>query len=59
MSVKTTSTNSTLSVSQLTTKFQVTVPKGVRDLLGIEDRDKVAFVLNDRGEIVIQKVINV
>lgn len=51
--------NLTLSVGQLTTKFQVTVPKVVRESLGIKDRDKVAFVLNDRGEIVIQKAVSI
>ena len=51
--------NLTLSVGQLTTKFQVTVPKVVRESLGIKDRDKVAFVLNDRGEIVLQKAISI
>ena len=51
--------NLTLSVGQLTTKFQVTVPKAVREQLDIKDRDKVAFVLNDRGEIVIQKAISI
>ena len=51
--------NLTLSVGQLTTKFQVTVPKVVRESLGMKDRDKVAFVLNDRGEIVIQKAISI
>ena len=51
--------NLTLSVGQLTTKFQVTVPKVVRESLGIKDRDKVAFVVNDRGEVVIQKAISI
>ena len=51
--------NLTLSVGQLTTKFQVTLPKVVRESLGIKDRDKVAFVVNDRGEIVIQKAISI
>ena len=51
--------NLTLSVRQLTTKFQVTLPKVVRESLGIKDRDKVAFVVNDRGEIVIQKAISI
>ena len=51
--------NLTLSVGQLTTKFQVTVPKAVREQLDIKDRDKIAFVLNDRGEIVLQKVVSI
>ena len=51
--------NLTLSIGQLTTKFQVTVPKVVRESLGSKDRDKVAFVMNDSGEIVIQKAISI
>ena len=57
--MKTKKENLTLSVGQLTTKFQVTVPKVVRESLVIKDRDKVAFVMNDRGEIVIQKAISI
>ena len=57
--MKTKKENLTLSVGQLTTKFQVTVPKVVREQLDIKDRDKIAFVLNDRGEIVIQKAISI
>lgn len=49
--------NQTLNVGQLTSKFQVTIPKSVREILNIEDRDKIAFVLNEKGEIVIQKVV--
>ena len=57
--MKTKKENLTLSVGQLTTKFQVTVPKVVRESLAIKDRDKVAFVMNDRGEIVLQKAISI
>ena len=51
--------NSTLAVSKLTTKCQVTVAKVVRDYLKVNKDDQIAFVLNEKGEIVIQKVINV
>lgn len=51
--------NVTLSVGQLTTKFQVTVPKAVRDCLNLKDRDKIAFTINERQEIVIQKAISI
>lgn len=37
----------------VTTKGQVTIPKPVRDLLGIEPGTKVDFQRNDRGEIIL------
>lgn len=39
----------------VTTKGQVTIPKPVRDLLGIEPGTKVDFQRNDRGEIVLSR----
>lgn len=48
--------NSTLSVGQLTVKCQVTITKSVREVLGLNPYDRVAFVLNNDGEIVLQKV---
>lgn len=50
--------NTTLSVSKLTTKCQVTIPKTVREVLNLDSHDKLAFVLNEKGEIVLQKVIS-
>jgi AbrB family looped-hinge helix DNA binding protein len=37
----------------VTSKGQVTIPKPVRDLLGIEPGTKVDFRRNDQGEIVL------
>lgn len=37
----------------VTSKGQVTIPKPVRDLLGIEPGTKVDFQRNDNGEIVL------
>lgn len=37
----------------VTSKGQVTIPKRVRDLLGIEPGTKVEFRANDAGEIVL------
>lgn len=38
----------------LTQKSQVTVPKDVRQQLGIGPGDRVTFAANDRGEMVIK-----
>ena len=37
----------------VTSKGQVTIPKPVRDLLGIEPGTKVEFRANEKGEIVL------
>lgn len=39
----------------VTTKGQVTVPKAVREMLGIEPGSKVSFRRNAHGEIVIER----
>jgi AbrB family looped-hinge helix DNA binding protein len=41
--------------SRLTVKGQVTIPKDVRDALGLKPGEPVEFVVNDRGEAVIRK----
>ena len=43
-------------VSTVTQKGQVTIPKSVRDNLHLVTGDKIEFVLNDRGEVVIKPV---
>ena len=42
----------------VTTKGQVTIPKPVRDLLGIEPGTKVDFRRNEHGEIVLTRAGN-
>lgn len=42
----------------LTVKGQVTVPKRVRDLLGIKPGSKVAFELKPNGDVVLRPVTN-
>ena len=44
------------SVSTMTQKGQVTIPKDVRDVLHLVTGDKVEFIHNDRGEVVIRPV---
>ena len=39
----------------VTSKGQVTIPKRVRDLLGIEPGTQVDFSRNDNGEIVLRR----
>lgn len=43
-------------VSTMTQKGQVTIPKDIRDSLHLVTGDKVEFVHNERGEIVIKPV---
>ncbi|MEN9503272.1 MAG: hypothetical protein RI964_2557 [Pseudomonadota bacterium] len=43
-------------VSTVTQKGQVTIPKSVRDNLRLVTGDRVEFVFNDRGEVVIKPV---
>lgn len=42
----------------LTTKGQVTIPKPVRDFLGLKPGSKVEFTRNDAGEIVVRAESN-
>ena len=41
---------------KLTTQGQVTIPASIRKNLGLHPGDRVSFVKNDRGEVVLQKV---
>ena len=41
--------------TKITTKGQVTVPKGVRDLLGLEPGTEVRFRYNEKREIVVER----
>lgn len=43
-----------ICISTITQKGQVTIPKNMRDSLHLTTGDKVEFVLNERGEIVIK-----
>jgi len=43
-------------VSTVTQKGQVTIPKSVRDNLHLVTGDRVEFVFNDRGEVLIKPV---
>lgn len=42
--------------SALTVKGQVTIPKRVRDFLGLKPGDQVDFMLGDDGRVVVQPI---
>ncbi|MCA2959706.1 MAG: type II toxin-antitoxin system PrlF family antitoxin [Silvanigrellales bacterium] len=44
-----------LTVSSLTSKFQATIPREVRDRLQLKAGDKVRFILTEQGEVVLKK----
>lgn len=43
-----------IPASTVTQKGQVTIPKNIRDSLHLVTGDKVEFIHNDRGEVVIK-----
>lgn len=43
-----------MASSTLTSKGQVTIPKEIRDLLGLKEGDRLEFRLDDQGKVVIQ-----
>lgn len=42
-------------MSTVTTKGQVTIPKPVRDRLGVKPGDRVAFDLDEGGQVLLRK----
>lgn len=42
-----------MEISRLTSKGQVTIPKAIRERLNLEEGDKVAFIEDESGKIVI------
>lgn len=43
-----------MAASTLTSKGQVTIPKEIRDLLGLRKGDRLIFRLDDQGKVVVQ-----
>jgi AbrB family looped-hinge helix DNA binding protein len=43
-----------MAASTLTSKGQVTIPKEIRELLGVREGDRLLFRLDDRGNVVLQ-----
>ncbi|HKY63732.1 MAG TPA: AbrB/MazE/SpoVT family DNA-binding domain-containing protein [bacterium] len=44
-----------MEASKLTSKFQATVPKNVRDFLGLEKGDLIGFELK-KGQVTVRKI---
>jgi antitoxin PrlF len=45
-----------VETSRMTSKGQVTVPKNIREALGLSEGDRVAFARDPDGRIVLEKV---
>ena len=43
-----------MPAAKLTSKGQITVPKAVREALGVSPGDRIAFRLKDNGTVVIE-----
>ena len=43
-----------MASTTLTSKGQVTIPKEIRELLGVKEGDRLVFRLDERGKIVLQ-----
>ncbi|HEY0781252.1 MAG TPA: AbrB/MazE/SpoVT family DNA-binding domain-containing protein [Thermoanaerobaculia bacterium] len=44
-----------MAVSTLTSKGQITIPKAVRERLGLKAGDRLEVLLDDRGKLVIYR----
>ena len=40
----------------LTSKGQVTIPKNVRDIIGLHTGDKIEFVITDNNEVILRPI---
>ena len=40
----------------LTSKGQITIPKAVRDLLGVDAGDRLSFVVQEDGSVVVRPI---
>lgn len=45
-----------MTTATLTSKGQITIPKAIRELLGLGRGDRLEFRLNDRGKVEIDPV---
>jgi antitoxin PrlF len=43
-----------MGASRMTSKGQITVPKAVRDALGVEPGDRLAFRIEDDGRVLVE-----
>jgi len=45
-----------MSLSTITTKGQITIPKVIRDQLHLTAGDKVDFILTETGEVIVKPI---
>jgi antitoxin PrlF len=43
-----------MASSRITSKGQITVPKAIRETLGVEPGDRIAFRVQDDGRVVVE-----
>ncbi len=42
-----------MAISTLTSKGQLTLPKSIRDYLGVDEGDKIEFIINEAGHVLV------
>ena len=45
-----------MSLSTLTSKGQITIPKSLRESMSIDTGDKIEFIINENNEVVIKPI---
>lgn len=45
-----------MAVATLTSKGQITIPKAIRDGLGLHSGDKLEFIVTENGDVLIKPV---
>jgi AbrB family looped-hinge helix DNA binding protein len=48
-----------MELAKITLRGQITIPIGIRKKLGVKDGDKVVFIEDDSGRIVIENSVRV
>lgn len=46
-----------MAASTLTSKGQITIPKDVRDRLGIQEGDRVVFQFDEEGQVILRPAV--
>lgn len=47
-----------MPLATLTNKGQITIPKSIRQTLGLQPGDKLEFAINQQGEVFCRPIIN-
>jgi len=45
-----------MNLAKMSTNGQITVPVEIRRMLGVQAEDKIIFMQNEQGEIIVQKL---